>query len=104
MTDILDRGITDHWKQNFYLDESQAIYLHQADVDLEILPPCYIQAAGSEVFIAQINDFSERLKGAGCQLEYEEFPGQFHVFQTFAPLVREAQGAINKIGAFTRSL
>jgi epsilon-lactone hydrolase len=104
VSDILDRGITEHWKQNFYLHEGQKVYLEQMDIDPAILPSLYIQAAGAEVFIGQIDSFVAGLKQAGCELRYEVFEGQFHVFQTFAPLVREANDAIGRIGEFLKAI
>jgi acetyl esterase/lipase len=101
-TDILGRHITHHWKQNFYAGNSQDTYLVHDQVDATILPKLYIQAAGAEVFISQINRLVARLEKAECDLSYEVFEGQFHVFQTFAPLVREADDALSKIGAFVR--
>lgn len=102
LTDILGRKITHHWKQQFYSDSSQDTYLVHAQIEASILPKLYIQAAGAEVFISQINRLAERLKNESCDLTYEVFEGQFHVFQTFAPLVREADDALSKIGTFVR--
>lgn len=104
VSDILDRGITEHWKHNFYLHEGQKVYLEQMDIDPAIFPSLYIQAAGAEVFIGQIDSFVAGLKQAGCELRYEVFEGQFHVFQTFSPLVREASDAIGKIGEFLKTI
>lgn len=103
-TDILDRHITHHWKQHFYHDSAQDTYLVHAQVDISILPKLYIQAAGAEVFFSQIDRLAKRLEQEGCDLKYDVFEGQFHVFQTFAPLVREADGALEKIGQFVRQV
>ncbi len=103
-TDILGRNITHHWKQNFYLNSAQDTFLQHAYIDARILPKLYIQAAGAEVFIAQIDRWVKHLEEQACDLYYEVFEGQFHVFQTFAPLVREADAALEKIGAFITKL
>jgi hypothetical protein len=46
--------------------------------------------------------FAERARQAGVELTLDVFPGQFHVIQTFSPLVADAQRAINRLGSFVR--
>jgi len=102
-SDILDRVILTHWVKAFSAgDASEATYVDFGDIDVSALPPLYIQAAGAEVFSRQIEHFVEKLRQAEASHQYDVFDGQFHVFQTFSPLVREADQAISKIGEFVR--
>jgi len=100
-SDILDASILNRWAAELKvkageLDER----LQLCHANLEGLPPTYIQAAGAEIMLPQIEAFSERLEHAGVQHLYEVFPGQFHVFQTLLPLVSEAELALQKIGDY----
>lgn len=63
-------------------------------------PPTCIQAAGAEMFLPQIETLASDMKRDGVATDMEVFPGQFHVFQTLAPLVREADEALDKVGRF----
>ena len=68
--------------------------------DLSQLPPTYIQAAGAEVLIDQIEAFAHRARQAGVELELDSYPGQFHVFQVLSPLVKAAGPALKRLGEF----
>ena len=103
--DILDKALLDRWVSEFVRDKSKDTQLVDFRVmDLTILPPLYIQAAGSEVFLKQILNFSEALNTAKVPYEIDVFEQQFHVFQTFAPLVKQADTAFKKIAVYINRL
>lgn len=79
-------------KHEAYVDFSQA--------DLSGMPATLIQTGGSETLGLQIAAFAKRLEACGVAVEQRVFPHQFHVFQTFAPLVKEADGALQEVAAF----
>ncbi len=68
----------------------------------EHLPPIYVQSGGTEIMAPQIAALVEKLRDHGAKVEHRVYPGQFHVFQTLAPLVREAEVAIHDIAAWIK--
>ena len=108
-SDMLDRHITQYWVDTVYLSEALKYdidysNLETLDLSKENWPKIYIQAAGAEVFLSQVQKFSTQLTTLGVEHCFDVFSDQFHVFQTFAPLVPEAQKALNDIAQFVRSL
>lgn len=72
------------------------------DRDLSHLPPCCMQVAGDEIFYAQIADFCRQCRAQGVSIEWREFPGQFHVFQTFGVYLPEARPAMAELAQWLR--
>jgi len=104
-TDILDKSLLDRWVSEFVLDKnSDGPLVDFKNIDLTTLPPLYIQAAGAEVFLKQITAFSNRLSDEGIGHSMDVFEQQFHVFQTFSPLVKQADEAIEKVACYIHSL
>lgn len=108
-TDMLDRNITQYWVDIFYQNEAQKIDIDFSDLETLKLdqnewPKLYIQAAGVEVFLKQVLTFSEQLKQMDIEHQIDVFEDQFHVFQTFAPLVPEARTALESIARFVRQI
>ncbi len=68
--------------------------------DLRDLPPTKIQVGNDEILLSDSTRMEERLHSAGVEVELEIWPGMWHVFQIFAPLIPEAPAAIEKIGLF----
>lgn len=106
--DILNASITQHWVNTFFLNETHREWIDFSEVSaLDIAPvdwpKLYIQVAGAEVFYNQVNDLSVQLKLIGVSHEFDVFPDQFHVFQTFSPIVPEADDALSAIAQFVRS-
>jgi len=97
--DILGHGILSHWAASLLVDGKRPDYVDFSETDFKNFPKLYVQASGMEVFLPQINTFVERLKQASVEVKYDVFEGQFHVFQTLAPLVLEADAGIAKIAA-----
>lgn len=103
--DILDRAITDNWVNAFFLEENLRSELEfdnseSLGIEKELVPPIYLQVAGAEIFIGQVLAFAEQLKTGGYVYQLDLFDDQFHVFQTFAPLVPEAEDALDKLAEF----
>lgn len=101
-SDILSEAMASRW----YADsqKQQPCPANYEQLDCKGLPPCYIQAGGAEIFIGQVRALAEHMRGQGAAVSLEVFPEQFHVFQTFAPLVKEADAAIEKVADFIRAL
>jgi acetyl esterase/lipase len=104
-SDLIDRAITDNWVSAFFQSEnlrSELDFSHvdSLNIDKDIMPPVYLQAAGAEIFLRQNLLFAEQLQAGDFQVQQDIFEDQFHVFQTFSPLVPEAATALDKIGRF----
>jgi acetyl esterase/lipase len=70
--------------------------------DMKGLPETLIQVGGAEYILTESRKLEQKMKAAGVKVKLEVFDGMFHVFQVFAPMVPEAQPAIEKIGVFIR--
>ena len=70
--------------------------------DLRGLPPMLIQVGGGEVLRDDSTRVAERAKAAGVDVAIEVWPHVFHVWQVYAPVLPEAQRAIEAIGAYLR--
>lgn len=71
--------------------------------DLEGLPPLLIQVGTAEVLLDDSTRLAERAKASGVETELEIWEDMFHVFQSFADVLPEAQQAIDKIGSFLKA-
>ena len=100
-TDILDAQILTDWREQYLGGADPANgRVNFTRQDLSELPPSYIQAAGAEVLLDQIQAFAERAKKAGADLTLETYPDQFHVFQTYSPLLGCSRAALSRLGEF----
>lgn len=95
--DILSAAILSRWANSLLVNGEEPEMIDFSITDFRGFPKVYIQAAGREIFLPQIDAFVARLKDASVEVQYDVFAGQFHVFQTLAPLVREADQGIAKI-------
>ncbi len=64
------------------------------------LPPLLIQVGALEMVLDQSRELAARATRAGLDVTLSEYPGMFHVFQTLASFIPEAEAAINEIGDF----
>jgi len=102
-SDILDAEILTHWTNTILTNEAQqSRFLDLSTMDVSGLPSLYIQAAGAEVFSKQIKSFVDRLASENINVHYDCFENQFHVFQTFSHLIREADAALEKIAHYLK--
>jgi acetyl esterase/lipase len=100
-SDILDADILTDWRERYLAGSSPANgRINFSSEDLSALPPSYIQAAGAEILLDQIEAFTERAKRSGVDITLDIYPDQFHVFQTFSPLVDGSRAALNRLGEF----
>lgn len=76
--------------------------LSPLDRDLSGLPPMMIQVGQREVLQSDSTRLAEIAKIAGVEMTMEIWPGMWHVFQLFAPILPEANRAIKRIGKFIR--
>ena len=108
-TDMLDRNITQYWADTFCQSNAQKQEVDFSDINNLGLakahwPKLYIQAAGAEVFLGQVQALSKQLNEIGIEHDMDIFADQFHVFQTFSPLVPEAKDALMAIASFIKAI
>jgi monoterpene epsilon-lactone hydrolase len=66
------------------------------------LPPTLLQVGSDEVLRDDAVRMADRLQAAGCRVELEVWPRMPHAWHLFAPLLPEADRAIERVGAFVR--
>lgn len=66
------------------------------------LPRTLIHVSGSEVLLNDARKASHMLAACGVPVEIHIWPGQMHVFQLAAPLVKEAERSLKQIGDYIR--
>jgi epsilon-lactone hydrolase len=71
--------------------------------DLAGLPPLLVQVGTAETLLDDSTRLAERARKAGVKVTLEPWEDMIHVFQVFAPMLDEAQQAIDKIGEFVRA-
>ena len=89
-----------------------AMYLGDADArtplaaplhgDLAGLPPLLIQVGTAETLLDDSTRFAAKARAAGVDVELEPWDDMIHVWQAFAPMLPEAQEAIDRIGEYIR--
>jgi acetyl esterase/lipase len=70
--------------------------------DLQGLPPIFVQVGDAEVLLDDATRIVEKAKAAGVDATCEVIPEGIHVLHAFAPLVPEANDAIDRLAAFVR--
>ncbi|HEY7983999.1 MAG TPA: alpha/beta hydrolase [Ktedonobacterales bacterium] len=71
--------------------------------DLRGLPPTLIQVGDHEILLDDSTRLAERARAAGVAVTLEIWPEMWHVFESLAGYLPEADQAIGKIGAFMRT-
>jgi len=71
--------------------------------DMTGMPPLLIHVGGREVLYDDAITVYENAKKAGVDVELLDEPEMFHVWHAFAPMLEEAQEAVDKIGVYLRS-
>ena len=64
------------------------------------LPKTLVQCGKGELFYDQIVEFCDRAKAQGVDLEIQSYRAQFHVFQLFSAILKDAEDALAKISTF----
>jgi Esterase/lipase len=69
------------------------------------LPPAYTCVGQLDVFRDETIDYVTRLAQAGVDVEFQLYPGCFHVFEGFVPQAEVSQRAVeNYVNAMARAL
>lgn len=93
--DILSEALLERWSGCFGDNHTEAVRVSDfSETSFIGFPPIYVQAGGSEMFKPQVDDLVKRLRADRVNTAYDVFPDMFHVFQTFSPLVPEADRAL----------
>jgi acetyl esterase/lipase len=71
-------------------------------MDLEGLPPMWIQVGDHEVLLSDAQRLARRAESAGVDVDFKVWPGLWHVFQGAARVVPEARDSIEELGHFVR--
>lgn len=71
--------------------------------DMTGMPPLLIHVGGREVLYDDAITVYGNAKKAGVDVELLDEPEMFHVWHAFAPMLDEAQQAVDKIGVYLRS-
>jgi len=71
--------------------------------NLRGLPPTSIHVGNDEILLSDSTRLKEKMQAAGVEVSLEIWNGMWHVFPVFAPLIPEAQKAIDRIAAFIKA-
>jgi epsilon-lactone hydrolase len=71
--------------------------------DLRGLPPLLIQVGDHEILLDDSTRLAERARASGVAVTLEIWPEMWHVFESLAGYLPEADQAVNKIGMFMRA-
>ena len=74
--------------------------LYPTDMDLSGLPPLCIHVGEDEVLLSDSVRLADRARACHVQVELVIWPRLWHVFQTMASFVPEAQQSLDDIGRF----
>ncbi len=69
---------------------------------LASLPSTLVQYGTGEIFADQITEFCQRAESEGVEIEVQSFRAQFHVFQLFSAIIKDAEQALANISAFIK--
>lgn len=93
--DILSERLLERWSGCFGDNHTESVRVSDfSETSFIGFPPVYVQAGGSEMFLPQVDELVKRLRADRVNTSYDVFPDMFHVFQTFSPLVPEADRAL----------
>ncbi|WP_018655795.1 alpha/beta hydrolase fold domain-containing protein [Actinomadura flavalba] len=76
--------------------------LRPRSADLSGLPPSLFVATGGEILRDDARSTAERARAAGVDAEYQEWPGQVHVFPVFADYIPEGKALFRHLADFLR--
>jgi acetyl esterase/lipase len=71
-------------------------------MDLEGLPPLWIQVGDHEILLSHAERLAGRAIQDGVEVSFKIWPGMWHVFQSAARYVPESRKSIEELGAFLR--
>lgn len=68
--------------------------------DLHGLPEIYIQVGAQEALLSDSIDLASEATKVGVRVRIEEWPGMWHVWQSFCDWMPESKDAIRRIGSY----
>jgi acetyl esterase len=71
--------------------------------DLKGLPQAYVMTAGADPLHDEGVEYKDRLKAAGVDVSYSEYPGQFHGFWTMGKLIPEANRLTSEVAQWLKA-
>ncbi len=108
----VERADRDPWLSGAGLAAAGQVYAGAHDVreplispvyaDLHGLPPLLIQVGSDEVLYDDASRVVEKVRATGGAVDFVEWDGMWHVFQSLGDFLPEARDAIAQIGAFAR--
>ena len=100
---LIDKRMVDNMAAAYLGDRDRTTPLASPFyADLSGLPPLLVQVGSAEVLLDDSIKFAERAKKAGVDVTLEVWDDMPHVWQVFAPILPEAQEAIDHCGEFFR--
>jgi monoterpene epsilon-lactone hydrolase len=95
-------SISDDWLVDSYASKYPLTHplISPLFADLHDLPPTIIQVGSEEILFDDSSRLEAKMNAAGVVNWFEVWDGMWHVFQGFAPIVPEAQQAIQRLGLF----
>jgi acetyl esterase len=106
-TDVLLTNSLMRWFINHYLNGNGDIDDWRASParvkDMKRLPSAFVVTAGADPLHDEGVDYKERLKAAGVDVTYSNYPGQFHGFWTMGKLIPEANKLSSELAAWLKA-
>lgn len=106
-TDVLLSNALMRWFINHYLNGNGDAADWRASPlrikDFKDLPPAFVITAGADPLHDEGVEYKEKLKAAGVDVSYVDYPGQFHGFWTMGKLVPEANKLSSEIAAWLKA-
>ena len=81
---------------------NDAPLLRPAEMDLAGLPPLWIQVGECEVLLSDAERLAARAAEDGLEVDFKQWPGMWHVFQTAARHVPEGRESLEELAVFLR--
>ena len=67
------------------------------------LPPLLLQVGDNEIMLGDAKRLAEQARAAGVDVTLDVWPGMFHIWHMLAPILPEANQAIDRIANFVRA-
>jgi acetyl esterase/lipase len=71
--------------------------------DLKGLPPILIHVGGWEILYNDATRMVDKLRAAGGKVEFEAWPGMWHVFQALGSMLPESRDSVDKVATFIQA-
>ena len=64
----------------------------------------HVQVGDDEILLSDATRLAEKVRATGGTADVDVWPGMWHVFQAFLLVVPESREAIDRLGAYIRSI